>query len=126
MAAQALDQLPTTMRAVKMEKRGPAKEALVFYADHALPQRKPHQVLLAAAATSVAAGDWKLRSGFAPIPLKLPKILGEDVSGVVLEAPPGSKFKRGDRVFACTGQVLSSDPFGAPCCACCGCCGCCA
>lgn len=95
MAAQAQDQLPSTMRAVRMEKRGPAKEALVFHADFALPQRKPHQVLLAAAATSIGAGDWKLRSGFAPIPLKLPKILGEDVAGVVLEAQPGSKFKRG-------------------------------
>jgi len=31
--------------------------------------------------------------GFAPIPLKLPKILGEDVSGVVLEAPTGSKAR---------------------------------
>jgi NADPH:quinone reductase-like Zn-dependent oxidoreductase len=29
--------------------------------------------------------------GFAPIPLKLPKVLGEDLAGVVVEAPAGSK-----------------------------------
>ena len=31
--------------------------------------------------------------GFAPIPVKLPKILGEDLAGVVVEAPEGSKVR---------------------------------
>lgn len=38
----------------------------------------------------------KLRSGFAPIPIKLPRILGEDLAGVVVEAPQGSKVRRGE------------------------------
>ena len=34
------------------------------------------------------------------------QILGSDVAGVVEEADSGSAFKKGDRVFACTGQHL--------------------
>lgn len=34
-----------------------------------------------------------MRSGFAPIPLKLPKIMGEDVAGMVVAAPEGSKVR---------------------------------
>lgn len=104
--------LPQTMRAVVMEKKGPAKEALVFHSDWPVPVRKANQVLVQAAATSVNAGEWKMRSGYAPIPLKLPKILGEDLAGVVVEAPEGSKFKKGDRVYACTGQILKSGDQG--------------
>ena len=44
--------------------------------------------------------------------MKLPKILGEDVAGVVAEAPEGSSFKPGDRVFAGTAQMLSGDSWG--------------
>lgn len=100
------------MRAVVMEKKGPAAEALVLHTDWPVPVRKPNQVLIEAAATCVNAGEWKLRSGFAPIPMKLPKILGEDVAGVVVEAPEGSRFKKGDRVFANTGQALKSGDNG--------------
>jgi hypothetical protein len=37
--------------------------------------------------------------GFAAIPLKLPKILGEDLAGVVVEAPAGSKVGRREGVL---------------------------
>ncbi len=40
---------------------------------------------------------------FAPIPIKLPKILGEDVAGVVVEAPEGSKVREGQ---GCCGERL--------------------
>ncbi|EFN53611.1 hypothetical protein CHLNCDRAFT_136860 [Chlorella variabilis] len=53
-----------------------------------------------------------LPTGFAPIPVKLPKILGEDLAGVVVEAPEGSKFKEGDRVFAGTDQFFKSGDQG--------------
>ncbi|KAI3424236.1 hypothetical protein D9Q98_009592 [Chlorella vulgaris] len=104
--------LPTTMKAVVMKRRGEAIDALVVHTDWPLPVRKPNQVLIEAAATSGNTGEWKMRSGFAPIPLKLPKILGEDVAGVIVDAPQGSKFKRGDRVFAGTGQILKSGDAG--------------
>lgn len=100
------------MRAVVMERRGPASEALVYSTEWPPPVRKPNQVLIEAAAASVNAGEWKIRSGFAPIPVKLPRILGEDVAGVVVEAPEGSKFKKGDRVFAETDQFFKSGDLG--------------
>eukprot|EP00887_Chlorella_sp_A99_P001194 scaffold14.g1194.t1 len=103
---------PQTMRAVVMERRGPAGEALAYYSHWPAPVPKPGQILVQAAATSVSAGDWKMRSGFAPIPLRLPKILGEDLAGVVVQAPEGSRFKKGDRVFAGTGQTLKSGERG--------------
>lgn len=50
------------MRAVVMERRGPAREALVLHTDWPRPVRKAGQVLVEAAATCVTAGDWKMRS----------------------------------------------------------------
>lgn len=49
---------PATMRAVVLERRGPAREALVLHTDWPVPERKAHQVLIRAAATSVNAGEW--------------------------------------------------------------------
>lgn len=46
------------MRAVVMEKKGPAAEALVLHTDWPVPVRKPNQVLIEAAATCVNAGEW--------------------------------------------------------------------
>jgi hypothetical protein len=45
--------------------------------------------------------------GFAPIPVKLPKILGEDLAGVVVEAPEGSK------VGGCAAAPLAAAGPGA-------------
>lgn len=42
----------------------------------------------------------------------LPQILGGDVAGIVEEAEPTSKFKKGDRVFGCTGHQEFWKPFG--------------
>lgn len=47
--------------------------------------------------------DWKLVAGRVPF-VKPPIVLGGDVAGVVEEAPAGSGFKAGDRVFACCGH----------------------
>lgn len=100
------------MRAVVFARRGPAAEALELHTDWPRPQRQAHQVLVEVAAASVNPGEWKLSTGFAPIPVKLPKILGEDMAGVVVEAPEGSKFKPGDKVFGGTGQALKSGDQG--------------
>jgi NADPH:quinone reductase-like Zn-dependent oxidoreductase len=74
----------------------------------------------------VAAGlnpvDWKLRSGAlqAMMPLRLPAVLGRDVSGTVLEVGSGvTRFKPGDRVLGLVNggyaeQVVASEQAFAP------------
>jgi NADPH:quinone reductase-like Zn-dependent oxidoreductase len=60
-------------------------------------------VLVAISATSVNPIDWKIRSGARQkdFPLKLPAILGRDVSGVVRAVGKNIRtFKPGDRVLA--------------------------
>src|ERR1700734_2295679 len=60
-------------------------------------------VLVEAAATSVNPVDWKIRSGARQkdFPLKLPAILGKDVSGTVRAVGKDVRtFKVGDRVLA--------------------------
>ncbi|KAK9831159.1 hypothetical protein WJX74_005417 [Apatococcus lobatus] len=64
------------------------------------PKRSKGEVLIEIVASSVNPLDVKVRKGqFFPIALRLPKISGSDVAGIVFEADPGSKFKRGDRIF---------------------------
>lgn len=46
------------MRAVVWERHGPAAEVLKVHTDWPPPERKPGQVLVRAAATSVNAGEW--------------------------------------------------------------------
>lgn len=94
-----------------MKRKGSPTDALEFHSDWPRPVCLPGQVLIEVAATSVNAGDWKVRQGL-PLPIWLPKILGEDVAGVVAEAPAGSKFKPGDKVFAGTGQMLKAKEHG--------------
>lgn len=67
------------------------------------------------AAAAVNPVDAKTRSGAVPrLVVKLPRILGSDVAGVVVEADDDSRggFKKGDRVFACTGQHLFTSAYG--------------
>ena len=71
-------------------------------------------VLVEAAATSVNPIDWKIRSGARQkdFPLKLPAILGRDVSGVVRAVGRNIRtFKPGDRVLA----MADCDLRGARC-----------
>ncbi|EFJ49233.1 hypothetical protein VOLCADRAFT_90178 [Volvox carteri f. nagariensis] len=44
--------------------------------------------------------------------ITIPQILGCDVAGLVLEADPSSKFKVGDRVVGCTGQIMDRWALG--------------
>ena len=62
-----------------------------------------HDILIEVAAASVNPIDWKVRSGARQkdFPLKLPAILGRDVSGVVRAIGADVRtFKPGDRVIA--------------------------
>ncbi len=67
------------------------------------PQMRPRDLRIRVCATSVNPVDWKIRSGGQRniIPLKLPWILGLDVSGVVTEIGPDVKrFRVGDEVWS--------------------------
>lgn len=95
-----------------MTKAGAPKSVLELRAEHPRPVRGEDEVLIEAVAAGLNAGDYKVRQGMVPF-LKVPKILGEDVAGIVLEAPADSKFKPGDRVFGGTGLAMEfKKPWG--------------
>jgi NADPH:quinone reductase-like Zn-dependent oxidoreductase len=90
------------MKAVRLHEYG-GPEKLVFDTDVPSPLVGDDSVLVEAAATSVNPIDWKIRSGARQkdFPLKLPAILGKDVSGVVRDVGVNVRnFKPGDRVLA--------------------------
>ena len=90
------------MKAVRLHAYG-GPEQLIFDTDVPPPVVGDDSVLVEAAATSVNPIDWKIRSGARQkdFPLKLPAILGKDVSGVVREVGVNVRtFKPGDRVLA--------------------------
>jgi NADPH:quinone reductase-like Zn-dependent oxidoreductase len=90
------------MKAVRIHEYG-GPEKLVFDTDVPAPVVGDDSVLVEAVATSVNPIDWKIRSGARQkdFPLKLPAILGKDVSGVVRDVGVNVRsFKPGDRVLA--------------------------
>jgi NADPH:quinone reductase-like Zn-dependent oxidoreductase len=92
------------MKAVRLYEYG-GPENLKYEEHVAEPTLGDDSVLVEAAATSVNPIDWKIRSGARQkdIPLKLPTILGKDVSGVVRAVGRNIRsFKPGDRVLALT------------------------
>ena len=90
------------MKAVRIYEYG-GPEVLRYETDVPEPEVRPDAVLLETVATSVNPIDWKIRSGAAQknFPLKLPAILGRDVSGVVRSVGSDVRgFKPGDHVIA--------------------------
>lgn len=88
------------MDAVIINKTG-GLDVLEYVSNFPIPTRKPGQVLVKLQSSSVNPVDTAVRAGYIP-PAKLPKILGGDLAGVVVEADEGSKFKKGDHVAALT------------------------
>jgi NADPH:quinone reductase-like Zn-dependent oxidoreductase len=90
------------LKAVYLYEYG-GPENLKFEDDVPDPTLGADSVLIETAAASVNPLDWKIRSGARQkdFPLKLPAILGKDVSGMV-RAVGGNvrSFKPGDRVLA--------------------------
>jgi NADPH:quinone reductase-like Zn-dependent oxidoreductase len=90
------------VKAVRLYEYG-GPENLKYEDDAPEPKLSDDSVLVEAAATSVNPIDWKIRSGARQkdFPLKLPAILGRDVSGVVRAVGKNIRtFKPGDRVLA--------------------------
>ena len=90
------------MKAVRLYEYG-GPENLKYEDDVPEPTISADSVLMESSATSVNPIDWKVRSGARQkdFPLKLPAILGLDVSGVVRAVGQNIRtFKPGDRVLA--------------------------
>ena len=82
---------------------GGVKEKLRYSCDLPAPVRRTDQLLISVHAVGMNPVDFKLRRARLPIWLAAyagRKITGADVASVVLEAPRGSAFARGDRVAA--------------------------
>jgi NADPH:quinone reductase-like Zn-dependent oxidoreductase len=97
------------VKAVRLYEYG-GPENLKYEEDAPEPTLNADSVLVQAAATSVNPVDWKIRSGGRQkdFPLKLPAILGMDVSGVVRAVGLNVRtFKPGDRVLACAGATYA-------------------
>jgi NADPH:quinone reductase-like Zn-dependent oxidoreductase len=117
--------LEDEVKAVRLYEYG-GPENLRYDEDAPDPLMSADSVLVETAATSVNPIDWKIRSGARQkdFPLKLPAILGRDVSGIVRAVGRNVRtFKPGERVLAYTeatyaelvavgGSVLTHLPDG--------------
>ncbi|WP_410605783.1 zinc-binding dehydrogenase [Amycolatopsis sp. lyj-90] len=91
--------MSTSMRAVELVRFGDADTA---FAVRELPRPAPGpgQVLVRVLATSVNPLDLQTRRGDYRDELELPAVIGNDVSGVVVETGPGAgDFQPGDEVW---------------------------
>jgi NADPH:quinone reductase-like Zn-dependent oxidoreductase len=97
------------MRAVRIYEYG-GPEKLRFEEDVPDPVMQATSILIEAVAASVNPIDWKVRSGARQkdFPLKLPAVLGRDVSGIVRSVGQDVRhFKEGDRVVAMTNATYA-------------------
>jgi NADPH:quinone reductase-like Zn-dependent oxidoreductase len=97
------------MKAVRLYEYG-GPENLKYEDNVPDPVLGDDSVLVETSATSVNPIDWKVRSGARQkdFPLKLPAILGRDVSGVVRAVGRNIRtFKPGDRVLALTSEAYA-------------------
>ncbi len=89
------------MTAVVMERHGDA--AVLHEAEFAKPciSPKSRQVLIRVVAAGLNPVDFKMRKGpIADFIYPKPKIIGSDISGVVVEVNEGSQFRVGQNVLA--------------------------
>ncbi|MEO6838625.1 MAG: alcohol dehydrogenase catalytic domain-containing protein, partial [Ginsengibacter sp.] len=92
------------MKAVILNEFGEAEKLEI--ADVPKPEIYDDEVLIKVAAAGINPVDTKVRAGYSGMSkyLKLPVILGWDVSGVIVKTGKNvSDFKEGDAVFGCIG-----------------------
>jgi NADPH:quinone reductase-like Zn-dependent oxidoreductase len=97
------------MKAVRLYEYG-GPENLKYEDNAPEPALTDDSVLVESSASSVNPVDWKIRSGARQkdFPLKLPAILGKDVSGVVRAVGRNIRaFKPGDRVLALASETYA-------------------
>ena len=94
----------TTMKAVRLHEYGGPE--VLRWEDSPKPEAKAGEVLVRARAVGVNPPDWYLRDGMRSLPaewrpnVRLPTILGTDVSGVVEAVGAGvQEFSIGDEVY---------------------------
>lgn len=86
------------MKAVVLKKFGSINEFEIMSVPK--PQPKPHQVLVKVCATSINPVDYQTRRGDYRSLVKLPAIIGVDISGVVEAVGESvSHFQAGDEVY---------------------------
>ena len=88
------------MKAVSIEKYGGPE--VLQYKDHPIPKINDDEILVSVKASSVNPVDWKIRKGMMRMlpGQKLPKILGGDIAGIVIEVGKNIvEFKIGDKVY---------------------------
>ena len=113
-------QIPKTMRAVQGKDYGDI-DLMLSVAEHVAvpsledlpPKQRKNYLIIKTHAVALAPGDCRVLSGKTrPIqgPPSFPYIPGGDVCGVVVEAPEGSTFAKGDRVAA---RFIGDGPIGA-------------
>ncbi|MFE3176012.1 zinc-binding dehydrogenase [Amycolatopsis sp. NPDC059090] len=91
--------MPTSMRVAELARFGAADTAFTAR-ELPRPVPGPGQVLVRVAATSVNPLDLQTRRGDYRDQVALPAVIGNDVSGVVVETGPGaSDFEPGDEVW---------------------------
>ena len=101
------------MKAIRIHGYGVIHEVLRLE-EIPRPAPGPGELLIKNHAVSVNPVDWNVREGHLQhfFPLKLPAVLGWDLSGVVEAVGPGvGKFKVGDEVYA--GLPLAPDRNGS-------------
>ncbi len=89
------------MKAAYIERYGGPEQLIV--GERPGPECGPHDLLVQVKAASVNPVDWKIRDGKLKVMIhyRLPLILGQDLSGVVVKVGSKvSRFKSGDEVFA--------------------------
>ena len=93
--------LPQKMRAVEISKAG-GPEVLVI-AERAVPQPKPHEILVKVAAAGVNRPDVLQRMGLYAPPPDASDLPGLEIAGTVAAVGTGAKmWKVGDQVCALT------------------------
>ena len=84
------------------------------WSDVPAPVRKDDEVLIEVHAAAVNRADLMQKDGKYASPPEWPQWCGLEVSGVVLDAPQGSQFKKGDRVCALVGGGGYSEQIAVP------------